>query len=300
MPSIALRAEIFGADVQFLEASWQPVRIVGCDLPLIDLGSGDPLVFVPIHEHLEFVYTRQIRAFSRSRRVILYRRRESRTRFVSLADRANELCGVIDSLGIASADFVGHGDAAMVLAEFALRYPERCRSLVIVSLGADYRIAPHPFIWILHEIFLRLPIEHLVPAFLLLRIIMRYITHFEPQGSAQDRAVSQEAGPTLVEIPSALIEDQFRKIALWPALYRYSVLPVIHSYDIRAHLAKFTMPILLINRWDDALAPEPKTAWLAQRLPNCVYRVIPGRGRFFMYSQAEQVTPVIETFLAAR
>ena len=274
--------------------------IAGVDLPLIDLGVGDPLVFVPILEHLEFVYARQIRTFSRSRRVILYRRRESRTRFVSLADRANELCGVIDSLGIASADFVGHGDAAMVLAEFALRYPERCRSLVIVSLGADYRIAPHPFIWILHEIFLRLPIEHLVPAFLLLRIIMRYITHFEPQGSAQDRAVSQETGPTLVEIPSALIEDQFRKIALWPALYRYSVLPVIHSYDIRANLAKFTMPILLINRWDDALAPEPKTAWLAQRLPNCVYRVIPGRGRFFMYSQAEQVTPVIETFLAAR
>jgi pimeloyl-ACP methyl ester carboxylesterase len=255
-PSVALRSEIFGADVQFLEASWQPVRIVGVDLPLIDLGSGDPLVFVPIHEHLEFVYTRQIRAFSRSRRVILYRRRESRTRFISLADRANELCGVIDSLGIASADFVGHGDAGMVLAEFALRYPERCRSLVIVSLGADYRIAPHPFIWILHEIFLRLPIEHLVPAFLLLRIIMRYITHFEPQGPARDRAVSQEADLTLIEIPSALIEDQFRKIALWPALYRYSVLPVIHSYDIRAHLAKFTMPILLINHGSSTVSND--------------------------------------------
>ena len=300
MPSVALSADTFRADVKFLEVSWRPVRILGVDLPLIDLGSGDPLVFVPIHEHLEFVYARQIRAFSRSRRVILYRRRESRTRFVGLAERAKELRSVIDTLGIASADLVGHGDAAMVLAEFALRYPERCRSLVIVSLGADYRIAPHPFIWILHEIFLRLPIEDLVPAFLLMRIIMRYITHFEPPALAQDQSVSQDGGPALIEIPPAFIEDQFRKIALWPALYRHSVLPVIHSYDIRAHLAKFTMPVLLINRWDDALAPEKKTAWLAQRLPNCVYRVIPGRGRFFMYSQAEHVTPVIETFLAAR
>ncbi len=300
MPSVALSADTFRADVKFLEVSWRPVRILGVDLPLIDLGSGDPLVFVPIHEHLEFVYARQIRAFSRSRRVILYRRRESRTRFVGLAERAKELRSVIDTLGIASADLVGHGDAAMVLAEFALRYPERCRSLVIVSLGADYRIAPHPFIWILHEIFLRLPIEDLVPAFLLMRIIMRYITHFEPPSLAQDQSVSQDGGPALIEIPPAFIEDQFRKIALWPALYRHSVLPVIHSYDIRAHLAKFTMPVLLINRWDDALAPEKKTAWLAQRLPNCVYRVIPGRGRFFMYSQAEHVTPVIETFLAAR
>jgi pimeloyl-ACP methyl ester carboxylesterase len=120
---------------------------------------------------------------------------------------------------------------------------------------------------------------------------MRYITHFEPQGSERPET-------SLREIPRALIEDQFRKIASWPALYRYSVLPIIHSYDIRAHLAAFTMPILLINRWDDALAPEAKTAWLAKQLPNCVYQVVPGRGRFFLYSEAEHVTPLIDAFLA--
>ncbi len=293
-------AEIFRADVRFLEDSWRQVSIAGVDVPLIDFGTGDPLVFVPIHEHLEFVYARQIRTFSRSRRVILYRRRESRTRFVGLADRAEELRSIVDSLGIASADFVAHGDAAMVLTEFALRHPGRCRSLVIVSLGADYRIAPHPLIWILHELFLRLPVERLVPTFLLLRIIMRYITHFEPTGRAQDQAVSEEAASTLSEIPRDLIEDQFRKIACWPALYRFSVLPVIHCFDIRAHLAAFTMPILLINRWDDALAPEAKTAWLAKRLPACVYHVVPGRGRFFLYSEAEHVTPLIEKFLSTR
>jgi pimeloyl-ACP methyl ester carboxylesterase len=77
------------------------------------------------------------------------------------------------------------------------------------------------------------------------------------------------------------------------------VLPVIHSFDIRARVAEITMPILLINRWDDVLSPEAKTAWLARQLPRCVYYVVPGRGRFFMYSEAESVTPLIETFLAA-
>src|SRR5262249_40504422 len=109
----------------------------------------------------------------------------------------------------------------------------------------------------------------------------------------------QDAGLTLTELPGALIESQFRKIAFWPAVYRYSVLPVIHSFDIRARVAELTMPILLINRRDDVLSPEAKTAWLAQQLPRCVYHVVSGRERFFMYSEAESVTPLIETFLVA-
>ncbi len=285
-----ISAATFRADVQFLEEHWKRMPIADVDLPLIDLGVGDPLVFVPILEHLEFVYARQIRIFSQSRRVILYRRQESRTCFVSLAERAEELRRVLDGLQIASADLVGHGDAAMVLFEFALRYPERCRSLVIVAQAADYRIAPHPFIWLLHELFLRLPIERLVPAALIRRIVIRYITYTESQPLSQD----------MTELPREFVEEQFSKIALWPAVYRYSVLPVIHNFDIRASLAALTMPILLINRQDDALSPEVKTSWLAEHLPRCVgYHVIPGRERFFLYSEAELVTPLIEEFLTA-
>ena len=161
---------------------------------------------------------------------------------MGLAERGEELCRVFDALQIASADFVGHGDAAMVLFEFALRYPECCRSLVIVAQGADYRTAPHPLIWLLHEMFLHLPVEHLVPAWWLRRIIIRYITHTGPLSH------SQGIIPDITEIPHELIEEQFRKIALWPAVYRYSVLPVIHHFDIRARLAALTMPIILINR----------------------------------------------------
>jgi pimeloyl-ACP methyl ester carboxylesterase len=58
------------------------------------------------------------------------------------------------------------------------------------------------------------------------------------------------------------------------------------------------MPILLINREDDVLAPEPKTRWFAEHLPNCAgYHVISGGERFFMYSQAHIVNKFIENFL---
>ena len=58
------------------------------------------------------------------------------------------------------------------------------------------------------------------------------------------------------------------------------------------------MPILLINRADDALSPEAKTRWLAQHLPNCAgYRLVAGGERFFMYAQAEEVNQLMAAFL---
>ncbi|MDQ2907138.1 MAG: alpha/beta hydrolase [Chloroflexota bacterium] len=283
----------FHADVQYLEALWRRVAVGEVDLPVIDIGEGEPLVFVPILEHLEWVYARQVRAFSGTRRVIMYRRREARTRFTGCEERVEDLRRVLDSLGLEQADLVGHGDAAMVLFEFAIRYPERCRSLMIIAQGADYQVAPHPFIWLLHELFLRLPIEHLLPAWFLRRIVINYIT-------ASRGAASPDASQVCA-LPRALIEEQFRKITLWPAVYKLSVLPVIHSFDVSARLARLTMPILLINREDDALSPEAKTRWLAQNLPHCVdYHVIPGRERFFMYSEAGKVYSLLEAFLTRR
>jgi len=165
----------FHADVEYIESLWQRKAIGATDMPLIDIGNGSPLVFVPILEQLEFVYARQVRAISQSRRVIMYRRHETRTQAVSLVERAEELREALDYLDLEAVDFVAHGDAAMVLFEFAVRYPQRCRSLVIIAQGADYDIAPHPFIWLLHELFVRLPVEHFLPAWFLRRTVINYI-----------------------------------------------------------------------------------------------------------------------------
>lgn len=290
----------FSAEVHDLESLWRRVSVGAVDLPIIDVGEGEPLVFVPIMEQLEFVYSRQMREFSRSRRVILYRRRENRHRFVGPAERAEELRSVLDALHIEQADLVGHGDAAMVLFEFALRYPQRCCSLIIISQAADYQIAPHPFIWLLHEVFLRLPVERFLPAWFLRRIVVNYIvsTH-SSTGDHLASSSGSEREPVESYLPRRLIDEQFKKIAVWPSVYKFSVLPIIHNFDIRARLNELTMPILLINRADDALSPESKTRWLAERLPNCAgYHVVKGRERFFMYAQANEVNRQMQAFLS--
>jgi len=279
----------FQADIDYLESRWQRRPVGASDLPVIDIGTGEPLVFVPILEHLDFVYSRQIQAFSQTRRVIFYRRHESRNTPVAATQRAEELRQVLDSLGLERADFVGHGDAAIVLLEFALRYPLRCRSLTILVQGPDYVIAPHPFIWILHELFIRLPVEHVLPTPFLSRIVANYATA---------RGKENHAKPS---VPHRLVAGQFAKIALWPSVYKFSVLPVIHNVNFYDRLTPLTMPVLVLNRTDDRLTPEPKTRWLAEHLPNCVgYHIVNGGDRFFMYAQSDVVNPLIAQFLASR
>lgn len=293
----------FSEDVQYIESLWQRRAVGGLDLPVIDIGEGEPLVFVPILEHLEFVYAKQIQALSSKRRVIMYRRQETRTRPLGLRERAEELRDVLDSLGLERVDFVAHGDAAMVLFEFALRYPQRCRSLVIIAQGADYHIAPHPFIWLLHELYIHLPVERFLPSAFLRRNVVNYIIARRPSTAhiSSTLDLNKDASiPSdyLLRLPRRLIEGQFRKIALWPFVYKFSVLPIIHYYDIRERVGKLTMPVLLINRADDVLSPESGTRWLAEKLPNCVgYYVVPGAERFFMYSEAEIVNSLLEKFL---
>jgi pimeloyl-ACP methyl ester carboxylesterase len=274
-------------DIDYLDSHWQRRPIGDEDKPIIDIGTGKPLVFVPILEHLDWVYSHQIQAFSQTRRVIFYRRHESRTVPITAQERAEELRLVLDSLGLERVDLVGHGDAAIVLLEFAIRYPQRCRSLTVLVQGPDYVIAPHPIIWLLHDLFIRLPVEHILPPQVLSNIVANYATARSPQNQ------------TFPAMPHRLVAKQFQKIAFWPAVYKFSVLPVIHNVDFYERLAPLTMPVLVLNRTDDRLTPEPKTHWLAKHLPNCSdYHVMHGGDRFFMYAQSAMVNPLIAHFLA--
>jgi pimeloyl-ACP methyl ester carboxylesterase len=282
-------AATFHADVEYLEARWQRAIIGTSEVPLIDSGAGDPLVFVPTLEHFEFVYARQIQSLSQERRVILYRRRELRTREIGRDERVEELRTVLDGLGLERVDLVGHGNGAIVLLEFALRYPLRCRSLTLIAQGADYRPAPYPLTRLVQELYIRLPLEYVLPAGIL---------HHLPLNALTTHAWDNRTVPFL---PRNLVEGQFRKIYQWPLVFKYSVLPLLYHFDLRRQVSTLGVPTLLINREDDPLAPEASTRWLAEHLPHCVgYHIVPGREHFFTYSQAEIVTPLIEGFLRAR
>lgn len=106
-------------------------------------GAGDPLVL--LNGALDTIATdweRHLPVFAARYRVAAYEHRgHARTdnpagRFTSYAQLADDLAALLDTLGIARAHLCGFSDGAITLFNFALRWPERVRSLILA--GAQY------------------------------------------------------------------------------------------------------------------------------------------------------------------
>lgn len=254
----------------------------GGELELIDLGDGEPILYVPILAHVEVIYARQLRDFSRDHRTLLYRRREATGHPVGIGDRVEEARALLDDLGIASVDVVGRGEGAIVASELALAHPERCRSLVMINLGMRHRVPPVPLTTALNRALLHLPIEgrlltdeswrHKVVTFL----------------SGRDQRLTREQlAAVYEEIPD------FLKVC------KYSVTPLVLDHDLRGRAQRLATPTLLITSDEDPRATERDLVELGAALPDCRgMHVLPHGGRFVNYVQGAETNRLIRAFYA--
>ena len=105
-------------------------------------GAGQPLVLLNgALDTIESDWRRHLPAFAERYQVLAYDHRgHGRTsaaeQFTSYAELAADLEALLDTLGIARAHFCGFSDGAITLLGFALRQPERVRSLILA--GGQY------------------------------------------------------------------------------------------------------------------------------------------------------------------
>jgi pimeloyl-ACP methyl ester carboxylesterase len=111
--------EQLDADLAYVDEGLRHERIGTWETELFDAGQGDPVLFVPILGHVEVIYARQLRDFSRDHRAITYRRPEATTAPATIGDRVREVRELLDHLGIERVHIVGRGEGAIVAAEFA-------------------------------------------------------------------------------------------------------------------------------------------------------------------------------------
>jgi pimeloyl-ACP methyl ester carboxylesterase len=274
--------EQFAADREYVTAGLQPRRIDGFETAVFDQGDGEEILYVPILAHIEVIYARQLRDFSRDHRVITYRRPEATEAPISIAERVDELRGLLDSLGIERAHLVGRGEGGIVASEFAVAHPSRCRSLVMVNLGMRHRVPPVLITRAMNWALLKLPVEGRV---------------FTDEGWLK-KVVKYLSGKDQ-RLTYGQLMSVYEQIPDFVKVCKYSVTPLVLYHDLRAKAQRITVPTLLITTEEDPRATRADLDELAAALPDCRgVHVVPHGGRFVNYVQGEEVNRLIRALYA--
>lgn len=117
-------------------------RVNGIELHYEEAGAGTPLVFSHEFAGSWESWQPQIEFFSRRYRVIAYNHRGYPPSSVpddpaaySEEQLVDDLRGLLDALGIARAHIAGLSMGGAVALKFAIKYPERCRGVVVAGAG---------------------------------------------------------------------------------------------------------------------------------------------------------------------
>ena len=274
--------EQWSADREYITTNLRPRRVGGGDMGVIDLGEGEAVLYVPLLAHVEVVYARQLREFSRDHRVVLYRRHEPTDRPVGISERVEEAREVLDALGIDRAHIVGRGQAAIPAAALALAYPERCLSLVMVNVGMRHNVPPVAVTRAINWSLLHLPIEGwLLSEERWRRQVVKFLS------GPEQRLTREQLLAVYSEIPN------FMKVC------KYSVSPLELDHDLRGSAQRLATPTLLFGADEDPRGTREELEELAAALPDCRgVHVIEHGGHFVNYIQGDEFNRLVRAFYA--
>lgn len=127
-------------ELQGLDYEIRHVQIDGWSTRVLEIGSGEPFIFMHgTGGHLE-AFTKNLRAVAADHRVIAYDYpghgfTTTAERDLEIGDYEQHLLALMDELGIESAHLSGESLGGWVAAKFAAAHPERVRSLVLNTPG---------------------------------------------------------------------------------------------------------------------------------------------------------------------
>lgn len=204
------------------------------------------------------------------------------------------LLTLMDQLQIERAVLVGHSQGGRVLAEFAIRYPERISQLVVVA-GAIIETEQQAI-----EIpgfandALRLPLSA-EPFVALAGAVL--------QGVATEEQLRQAIAANVYD-PVVLTDDVLEgylqpfRVEDWQNGLLYNSRDIELDPVSEARLAQINAPTLLIWGKEDAVVPIERGTPLREILPNTVWRVYENVGHLPMEEVPQQFNADVLTFLA--
>lgn len=206
-----------------------------------------------------------------------------------------DLCAAaLDALDIPQAAAMAVSGGGQCALQFALRHPQRCWGLVMISACSAPLNVPLPFRF--HIIKL---LAHFPPVVAAMRRKAaadpdRTASRSIPDPALRARTLNDpEAGPLLMELQLSTMDRMAQRLPGTVNDIRESRLPFAYPME------SIAAPALIVHGTSDKLVPYSDSASLAQRLPAAELLTIPDGEHVCLFTHLHQVRWRVNKFLAA-
>jgi 3-oxoadipate enol-lactonase len=252
----------------------------GLRLAWDESGSGVPILLIMGHRYSSAMWYPVLDGLGDAYRLIRFDNRgtgesgqRSRT---SVAEMAEDALAVLDAAGVGTAHIYGVSMGGGIALEFAIRYPDRVRSLILgCTMAKTPDIPPKPR-WLVTLLY-HLPMP-----------VLKALAPKKHKGGYGDAA----ADDAIVHDRAQLAKDHFSRqgvLAQAFAIADYSVTPK----QIRA----VTAPALVLHGTQDLVVPYEAGKALSEMLPNARLVTFPELGHNYFVGGKDMANAEVARFI---
>jgi 3-oxoadipate enol-lactonase len=252
------------------------VNIDGLRVSYRDAGLGIPIVLLPGLTGSKEWFESQYSGLSNRYRVLSYDLRQAGRQQYNVELLSEDLAKFLGALRIPSAVVGGHSFGGLIAQQFALSYPQRARSLLLISSFPHLDISGTNVLELLSlgDVQIKSAAGSLLSRLLPWR--RKEIT--EPEGMS---FLAAHTGG----ITRATLNERLR---------------IIREVDFREQLPELTMPALIIAGAKDRPQMLEAAQVLYEGIQDSTLEVIEGAGHFCFYERHDLFNDIVDSFLTDR
>ena len=246
-------------------------------------GQGEPLVLIPGFRTGLWLWFKQVEAFARKYRTIVFDPRgigQSDAAAGPMGTRtlADDLAGLLSALGVGQAHILGASFGGFVAQEFALAYPQMTRSLILccTSFGGP---------------------RHLLPSVNTLQA-MAALEGLNTEERTRKNFKFAFAPVFINDRPDEF--EQAISLRLSNPVSDQTHVAQVHAaatFDAEARVSEIKAPTLVITGDEDTVVPPINSHNLAKQIPGAILIVIEGGSHMFFIEQPEKFNSAVINFI---
>lgn len=174
----------------------------------------------------------------------------------------------IEAKGLRNIFLAGHSLGGGIVLDFALKYPEKLKGIILIGTGARLRVHPQAL-----EMFRQMAEGEIE-------------SKFEPWAFAE-------------HTPAHILAEGEKEWSMTSPKVRYMDLKACDQFDIMEEVEKIRLPALIVVGTKDRLTPIKYAEYLHKKMKEAKLEIIPEVGHMLMLEAPEPLSLAIINFLKA-